>query len=108
MAGPMRSTLTSTTSVAATPFWSIARPVTLMPAPPNEIVCGGVHDDTGESAALQVNVTVVGPLFQPNALGSGDSAALMCGPTTAKSTALLGRSCFVTATGPVDADAGTT
>src|SRR5882757_3412344 len=79
-----------------------------MPAPLNEIVCGDVQDATSESVAVHVKVTTTLLLFQPNALGGGDTLALIRGPLTVNITPLLATLCLVTTTGPDEAPDGTT
>ena len=73
--GPVLSRLTVTEAVAELPATSVALPPTIWFAPSLVITCGGGQFAIPEVASLHVNVTVTGVLFQPAALGAGETAA---------------------------------
>src|SRR5579872_3512725 len=77
--GAVRSILSVRDAVAILPALSRVVPDTDWPAPSVASVVTGGQVSMPLSASLQVNVTLMVPLFQPAASGSGAAAALIVG-----------------------------
>jgi len=81
--GKVSSMLSVTLAVAMFPAASVTVPLTIWPMPCDEIVCGPGQLTIAALPAPQLNVTVTLVLFQPFALGAGETEAEMEGGVAA-------------------------
>ena len=82
-----------TVAVSLLPALSTAVPVADWPAPSLLSVSSDAQEATPERLSSQLYETVTGPLFQPNALASGDADPLIVGFVASR--------LILTSTGPV-------
>jgi hypothetical protein len=75
--------LSDTCAVAELPATSVTVPLTTWFAPSVLMVCACGQVASGAVVLVQVKVTVTAELFQPLALGWGDTEAVICGGTLA-------------------------
>jgi hypothetical protein len=75
MTGATLSTLTVTLAEAVLPASSVALPGITWPLPLLFTLTGVEQETIADKLALQVKVTVTGPLFHPEAFGAGETAA---------------------------------
>jgi hypothetical protein len=85
-AGALLSILRVTAAVAVFPAASVTVPLTTWPTPSEETTCAAGQDATAALPAAQVKVTITLLLFQPPALGAGETPALMDGGVAAAVT----------------------
>src|SRR5687768_6858269 len=77
--GAMVSMLSNTDAVAVLPARSCAAPLTLWPAPSDEIVTGCEHEPTVDRLSVQTKLTVTSVRFHPALLAAGAGAAAIAG-----------------------------